>query len=162
MFEANFLFGLVYCSLVLMAGHCHQADEQKDKTVSSRCPAKRFSPGNTKLSTCHVHNSGFRSLTSHALFCRHRPVLYYTTSWPMHLSSSAKGLKHLTITVKFSYISLPALPLLTGEETCCCWQSLSGDFSVLSTSMLKEKRYLGCGLIWACLAKSWISDGKAS
>lgn len=27
--------------------------------------------------------------------------------------------------------------------------------------MLKEKRYLSCGLIWACLRKNWISDKKA-
>lgn len=70
----------------------------------------------------------------------------------MHLSSWAKGLKHLTIRVKFSYISLPPPPLL-GEEMCCLRQFLSGGFSVLSACMLKKKRYLECGLIWACLAK---------
>lgn len=32
---------------------------------------------------------------------------------------------------------------------------------MLSTYTLKAKRYLRCGLIWACLAKNWISVRKA-
>lgn len=99
----------------------------------------------------------------HPMHCSADTVLFYATNWPMHLKQLSQRPKtSYSYGQMFLHKSPSTASTNRWRNVLLLRQSLSGDFSVLSACMLMEKRYLGCGLIWACLAKIWISDGKTS